>query len=115
MQRDRVELDDVYLMHASMNVADDVGGLAQGVESMGQERSLFRRDDEDQTDPHVECTEHFRVGNLTALLNQSEDWGHRPCAPLDRHAAVGRKNSRNIIVETAAGYMRHPFNLKFGH
>src|SRR5579872_6381375 len=106
-------LDDVYLVNAPVDVSDDVRRFAGRVQAMGEGRRLLGGDDDDDTDSHVEGSEHLRIRHLAALLNQREYGWDRPGPALDGGAAVDGKDPRDVVVESAARDVRHALDVEF--
>ncbi len=63
---------------------------------------MFRRDDDEHTETHVEDVVHFGVWDAAELLDEAEDGQNGPTAQIEFCAQAIGKDARRVVDEAAA-------------
>ena len=101
--------------HAWRFARDDLSNDASTVATargkfIDERLGVIATGDDDQTNSHIEGPQHVLIRDAAALLQPPEDRRHFPRGPVyDRRGAV-RKDPWQVVGDTTAGDMRHPFD-----
>src|SRR5262245_38586045 len=60
-------------------------------------------DNDDHSNPHIECPVHLAIGHAADSLEQLENRQHRPGLAIELGSGAGRQDSWNVLEQAAAG------------
>src|SRR5262245_27496450 len=69
---------------------------------------------DDEADPHVESAQHDLIRNAATSLEPGEDRRYLPRRPIDRGPGSMRKHTWQVVRDSTAGTVRHPFDATGG-
>src|SRR5699024_964196 len=93
--------------------ADDVSIFSCCLENFQCFVNFFFGNDCDHADTHVKGVEHITFWNFADSLDFLKDWQYTNFAAVDHCFCSAVECSRNVFIESAAGYMDDGFYLNF--
>src|SRR5208337_5061119 len=91
---------------AARYFADNIGRQFAAAQMSDDAISLTRRRDRDHPQAVIEGAIHLGLSNFAEALNQAENRGSRPTAPLDDCTGVRGHYARHVFEHAAAGDIR---------